>query len=129
MDEVVVVDDRVEAVRVTNKSGRMEFQANVFVDASGDADLAYLAGASVAKGRDGDHQSQPMTMKFRMRGVDLGRVKQYMLEHPEDFYVKTPFAELDSIPLTGVSGFYSQWKKQVCRLIATRYYFYRTYRG
>lgn len=111
VDEVVVVDDRVEAVRVTNKSGQKEFHANVFVDTSGDADLAYLAGASVAKGRDGDYQSQPMTMKFRMRGVDLGRVKRYMLEHPEDFYVKTPFAELDSIPLTGVSGFYSQWKK------------------
>ncbi|KAG3106596.1 hypothetical protein PC122_g286 [Phytophthora cactorum] len=111
VDEVVMVDDRVVAVRLTNKSGRMELQAHVIVDTSGDADAAYLAGASVAKGRDEDNQSQPMTMKFRMRGVDLGRVKRYMQEHPEDFYAKTPFAELDNIPLTGVSGFYSQWKK------------------
>ncbi|WP_435874180.1 FAD-dependent oxidoreductase [Paenibacillus vandeheii] len=111
VDEVVVVNDRVEAVRLTNKSGRMELQAHVIVDTSGDADAAYLAGAAVAKGRDEDNQSQPMTMKFRMRGVDLGRVKRYVQEHPEDFYAKTPFAELDNIPLTGVSGFYSQWKK------------------
>ncbi|MGQ8873721.1 FAD-dependent oxidoreductase [Paenibacillus sp. TSA_86.1] len=111
VDGVTAVDDRVEAVRVTNKSGQLELQANVFVDASGDADVAYLAGAAIAKGREEDSQSQPMTMKFRMRGVDLGRVKQYMQEHPEDFYEKTPFAELDKIPLTGVSGFYSHWKK------------------
>jgi hypothetical protein len=52
-----------------------------------------------------------MTMKFRMRGVDLGRVKQYMQAHPDEFYEKTPFAELDTIPLTGVSGFYSHWKR------------------
>ncbi|WP_427180842.1 FAD-dependent oxidoreductase [Paenibacillus sp. TC-CSREp1] len=111
VDGVAVVDDRVEAVRVTSKSGQLELQADVFVDASGDADVAYLAGAAVAQGRDTDSQSQPMTMKFRMRGVNLERVKQYMQEHPEDFYEKTPFAELDTIPLTGVSGFYSHWKK------------------
>lgn len=111
VDGVAVVDDRVEVVRVTSKSGQLELQANVFVDASGDADVAYLAGAAVAQGRDTDSQSQPMTMKFRMRGVNLERVKQYMQEHPEDFYEKTPFAELDTIPLTGVSGFYSHWKK------------------
>ncbi|WP_426333962.1 FAD-dependent oxidoreductase [Paenibacillus silvae] len=111
VDSVAVVDDRVEVVRVTSKSGQLELQADVFVDASGDADVAYLAGAAVAQGRDTDSQSQPMTMKFRMRGVNLERVKQYMQEHPEDFYEKTPFAELDTIPLTGVSGFYSHWKK------------------
>lgn len=111
VDGVAVVDDRVEVVRVTSKSGQLELQANVFVDASGDADVAYLAGAAIAQGRDTDSQSQPMTMKFRMRGVNLERVKQYMQEHPEDFYEKTPFAELDTIPLTGVSGFYSHWKK------------------
>ncbi|MBB6023271.1 ribulose 1,5-bisphosphate synthetase/thiazole synthase [Paenibacillus sp. JGP012] len=111
VDDVAVVDDRVEGVRVTSKSGQLELQAKVFVDASGDADVAYLAGAAIAKGREEDSQSQPMTMKFRMRGVNLERVKQYMQEHPEDFYEKTPFAELDTIPLTGVSGFYSHWKK------------------
>lgn len=111
VDGVTAVDGRVEAVRVTNKSGQLEIQAEVFVDASGDADAAYLAGAAVAKGREADSQSQPMTMKFRMRGVDLGRVKQYMQAYPDEFYEKTPFAELDTIPLTGVSGFYSHWKR------------------
>ena len=125
VDEVVALENRVEAVRLTNKSGRMELRAKVFVDTSGDADAAYLAGAAIAKGRDGDHQSQPMTMKFRMRGVNLERVKQYILEHPEDFYAKTPVAELDRIPLTGVSGFIRNGRSQVFRLTVIRYYFYR----
>ncbi|WP_338131358.1 FAD-dependent oxidoreductase [Cohnella rhizosphaerae] len=52
-----------------------------------------------------------MTMKFRMRGVDLARVKQYMLEHPDEFYRKTPFGELAALPLSGVLGFYKHWQE------------------
>ncbi|RXZ80274.1 FAD-dependent oxidoreductase [Paenibacillaceae bacterium] len=111
VDEVVTDEDHIRAVRITNKSGKTELRAQTFVDTSGDADVAYLSGAETLQGRDGDQQSQPMTMKFRMRGVDLGKVKQYMLDHPEDFYSKTPIDELSDLPLTGVSGFYSQWKK------------------
>lgn len=56
---------------------------------------------------------QPMTMKFHMRGVDLAQVKRYMIEHPEEFYEKSMIGELrcDSVPLTGVMGFFSQWEK------------------
>lgn len=50
-------------------------------------------------------------MKFRMRGVDLAKVKQYMIEHPEEFYKKTPIDELDQLPLTAVQGFYKHWKE------------------
>ncbi|WP_141500054.1 FAD-dependent oxidoreductase [Paenibacillus luteus] len=111
VDEVVVKDHLIEGVYVTNKSGRSLVRAQTFVDTSGDADVAHLSGAETLQGREGDNQAQPMTMKFRMRGVDLAKVKDYMIEHPEEFYKKTPIAELPHLPLTGVSGFYSQWKK------------------
>ncbi|GBF75027.1 FAD-dependent oxidoreductase [Paenibacillus sp. 598K] len=110
VDEVAVQGERIEAIQVTNKSGRSWVSGQVFVDTSGDADVAYLSGARTLQGRDGDHQSQPMTMKFRMRGVDLAKIKAYMLAHPEEFYHKTPIAELQDLPLTGVSGFYSHWQ-------------------
>ncbi|WP_036710894.1 FAD-dependent oxidoreductase [Paenibacillus pinihumi] len=111
VDGVEMTDNTICAVRITNKSGRTELRAKVFVDTSGDADVAHLSGAETVQGRDGDRQSQPMTMKFRMRGVDLAKVKDYMQQHPEDFYEKTPVDQLSDIPLTGVSGFYSHWKK------------------
>ncbi|XID93523.1 FAD-dependent oxidoreductase [Paenibacillaceae bacterium WGS1546] len=110
MDEAEASDGTIRAVRVTTKSGKIELKAKVFVDTSGDADAAYLSGAKTLQGRDGDLQSQPMTMKFRMRGVDLAAVKQYMIEHPDNFYKKTPVKELPELPLTGVCGFYSQWQ-------------------
>lgn len=111
VDDVEVRDGSVEGVYVTNKSGRTLVRGRTFVDTSGDADVAKLSGAETLQGRDGDKQSQPMTMKFRMRGVDLAKIKQYMIEHPEEFYNKTPIAELADLPLTGVSGFYSHWKQ------------------
>ncbi|MDF2669098.1 MAG: FAD-dependent oxidoreductase [Paenibacillus sp.] len=103
--------DRIESVQLTSKSGRIDLRAQVFIDTSGDADVAYLSGAPCLKGRDGDSATQPMTMKFRMRGVDLSKVKQYMMEHPDEFYRKTPHSELPELPLTGICGFFKHWKE------------------
>ncbi|CAG7640585.1 hypothetical protein PAESOLCIP111_04151 [Paenibacillus solanacearum] len=112
VDEVLLQgDDTIGSVRLTTKSGKIEVKGRLFVDTTGDADLAYLSGAPCLQGRDGDQRTQPMTMKFRMRGVDLERVKRYMLDHPDEFYKKTPFDELERLPLSGVLGFYKHWKE------------------
>jgi hypothetical protein len=111
IDAVEVKGERIESVQLTSKSGRIDLRGKMFVDTSGDADVAYLSGAPCLKGRDGDQLTQPMTMKFRMRGVDLQKVKQYMLEHPDEFYKKTPFDKLQNLPLSGVLGFYKHWKE------------------
>jgi hypothetical protein len=110
VDGVNTEGDRIRSVRLTTKSGPIEVSGRMFVDASGDADVAYLSGAPTLTGRDGDKRTQPMTMKFRMRGVDLEKIKRYMIENPDNFYRKTPIAELEQLPLTGIQGFYSQWK-------------------
>ncbi|MDF2836345.1 MAG: FAD-dependent oxidoreductase [Paenibacillus sp.] len=111
MDEAVVEGDRIVAVKLATKSGKYEIKAKQFVDTTGDADLAYLAGVPCLQGRDGDSLTQPMTMKFRMRGVDLAKVKRYMLEHPDEFYKKTPFDELEQLPLSGVLGYFKHWQE------------------
>lgn len=95
-------------VVVNTKMAKTRIEAKTYVDATGDGDVAYGAGAPWEQGNS-DHKVQPMTMKFRMRGVDIDAVKAYMLEHPEQFYEKTPVSELRALPLTGVMGFYSQW--------------------
>lgn len=108
-DKVEVSENRITAIQLSTKSGPIRVSAKQFVDTTGDADIAYLAGAPCLQGRDSDHQTQPMTMKFRMRGVDLNRIKEEMKANPENFYKKTPIAELDELPLTGVQGFYKEW--------------------
>ncbi|GJM69857.1 hypothetical protein HMSSN036_20730 [Paenibacillus macerans] len=112
VDEVEREGEYIRSVTLTGKSGRIKVSGAMFVDASGDADVAYLAGAPTLQGREGDGLAQPMTMKFRMRGVDVEAIRKAMLDDRENFYHKTPFAELEMgrIPLTGVSGFYKEWK-------------------
>ncbi|WP_339221064.1 FAD-dependent oxidoreductase [Paenibacillus sp. FSL W7-1332] len=112
VDEVGREGEYIQSVTLTGKSGRIKVDGKMFVDASGDADVAYLAGAPTLQGRESDGLSQPMTMKFRMRGVDVEAIRKAMLADPDNFYHKTPFAELENerIPLTGVSGFYKEWK-------------------
>ncbi len=110
VDEVECEEGRIAAVRITGKSGRMRVAGKVFVDSTGDADVAYRSGAPCLQGFGDARMTQPMTMKFRMKGVDLAKVKAYMLEHPDEFYHKTPFQELDRLPLTGVGGFSKHWK-------------------
>lgn len=111
VDEVKVEAERIRSVVLTGKSGRIEVKGRMFIDTTGDADVAYLSGAPCRQGRDEDHLTQPMSMKFRMRGVDLDKVKQYMLDQPDEFYSKTPFDELPDLPLTGVLGFYKHWQE------------------
>ncbi|WP_080832208.1 FAD-dependent oxidoreductase [Cohnella massiliensis] len=110
VDEAEVEGNRIAGVTLTGKSGRIGVRGTMFVDTSGDADVANLSGAPTLVGRDGDRLTQPMTMKFRMRGVDLEAVKRAMIENPDNFYHKTPFADLERIPLTGIQGFYAEWK-------------------
>lgn len=110
VDEVTLSGRAIESVRLTGKSGRIDVCGRQFIDATGDADVSRLAGVATLKGRQEDGRTQPMTMKFRMRGIDIEAVRKAIMANPDNFYHKTLFAELDRIPLTAVSGFYEEWK-------------------
>jgi len=102
--------DRIQSVTIYNKSGVTTISAKVYVDATGDGDIAYMAGAPWEQG-NAEHKVQPMTMKFRMRGVNIQAVKAYMQQNPTQFYEKSLVNELEHLPLTGVMGFYKQWEE------------------
>lgn len=68
--EAVAVDGQVRAGIIASKSGLQTIRGQVFIDGSGDGDLAARAGAQYEKGRPEDGHSQPMTLCFRMVGVD-----------------------------------------------------------
>jgi len=64
-------DEHIASIIVATKSGEMHVEANYFIDATGDAQLAYLAGCPTVLGRESDHLCQPMTLCFRLGNVDV----------------------------------------------------------
>lgn len=61
----------VKGIQVANKEGTQEYYGRYFIDATGDGDLAVLAGFPYQLGREADNLCQPMTLCFRVAGVDL----------------------------------------------------------
>jgi hypothetical protein len=59
----------ISGVQTVGKSGRIDLQGRVYVDSTGDGDLAALTGAPVEMGRSQDGLCQPMTLCFRIGGV------------------------------------------------------------
>ena len=61
---------RITSATIVSKGGPFEIEADCFVDATGDADLAAAAGARIEIGRPSDGLCQPMTLCFRIAGID-----------------------------------------------------------
>lgn len=68
--ESVAEDGRIRAVLVDTKEGRRAVCGRIFIDATGDGDVAANAGAAFDLGRAEDGRVQGMTMMFRLRGVN-----------------------------------------------------------
>ncbi len=61
---------RVDAVILSNKAGLTAYQASVYVDTTGDADLVAFAGGAFMKGDDWDGEMQSATHCFILSNVD-----------------------------------------------------------
>ena len=83
-----VIDTNVEngclkSVTLFGKGRRMELEADVFIDATGDGDVGYMAGARYEMGQKDTGTLQPPTMMCTIDGVDLHKTIDYLDEHPE----------------------------------------------
>jgi hypothetical protein len=83
--DVIAVDGTVKGVIMESKSGREAVLGRTFIDATGDADMAFLAGAPIIKGREADGKMRPISLIFRMGNVNLRQVEAYWKQHPEQF--------------------------------------------
>ncbi len=62
---------RLVSVKAATRSGVQTFEADNFIDASGDGELMFLAGCDYQLGRETDSLCQPLTTCFRMANVDI----------------------------------------------------------
>ena len=79
--DAIVRDDVLEGVFVYSKSGPEAIRAAVTVDATGDADVAYLAGAPVHE----IGSRAPHSYCFRIGNVDVDRFVGYFADHPDQY--------------------------------------------
>ncbi|MBN2308736.1 MAG: FAD-dependent oxidoreductase [Candidatus Hydrogenedentes bacterium] len=66
-----------------SKSGRRAFGGRVFVDATGDGDLATLAGCGFDVGREGSGETQPLSMIGLLAGIRREAVAPFVCNLPE----------------------------------------------
>jgi hypothetical protein len=109
------------ALLIETKSGRFAVRSQVFIDCSGDADLAAWAGVPFEKGRGADGQGPdmmyPSTM-FRVNGVDparagdaynhFGRLMEAAESQGRKFQRKSPIIRPQKNPM--------EWRANVTQL-------------
>ncbi len=78
--------NRIESVDVINSLGEeIEIEAKLFIDATGDATLSYLAGTPVFSG-DERGRNQAVTLMFTIANVDFEKVRQSIEEDKSNFF-------------------------------------------
>jgi hypothetical protein len=123
--DALIEDGTVTGVVLADKQGLHVQPATVTVDCSADGDVAAYAGNETQYGRTGDALVQPMTMFFRVSGVDDMAVEEYVTTHTDDY---RPFASIVdaareagrfTIPRRGV-GMYKTLRPGVWRINTSR---------
>ena len=72
--------------------GLAEIKARVFIDGTGDALLSRFAGIPVEKGSEKTGRNQPMSLRFEMGGIDMGKLyHQFIIKGVKE---KGPFDKL-----------------------------------
>lgn len=82
--DVNIENRRLTQVSVMGKGMRVDIRASVFIDGTGDGDVAYLAGCSYEKGQADSGLMQPPTLMFSLCGFNEEKFFDYLEEHPED---------------------------------------------
>ncbi|NED97923.1 FAD-dependent oxidoreductase [Phytoactinopolyspora alkaliphila] len=70
--------NRMTTVITESKSGRQAWNANVFVDATGDGDVAAQVGCDFDYGHPETGEAQPMSLMALFTGVKLDEIEEYV---------------------------------------------------
>ena len=105
----------VKRITIQTKQGIQEIEGKVFIDASGDGDIAAAAGATFKKGREEDGGLQPPTLMFRMGGVDTDKVRRVITDpssHHETMIPPSHFSKNKYYIFVGFRDLIAKAKKE-----------------
>lgn len=107
--DCIVQDSTIKKIIVHNKDGLTAFSAKQFIDCSGDADLAHLAGVETDSGAEGTGINQSVSLRFEMGGVDVARAGEFIKECGQTDYARYPGVTTDG---SDAPGFYDLVQKK-----------------
>ncbi len=99
-------DDRMQMIVTESKSGREAWPAKVFIDCTGDGDVAAFAGCEYEIGDPEHGRTQPWSMLAIVTGIDPGEVAPYVRELGEEIGERPVDNLLEAIEEGGVSPSY-----------------------
>lgn len=102
---------KVDSITCVNKSGTTTYEAKFFIDATGDGDIAAFAKAKFEEGRKSDDLSQPMTLMFKLGGVDYNKIRTYIKANPEQFILGENVNLDEYVAISGFFDFVTQAKE------------------
>ncbi|MDM5339154.1 FAD-dependent oxidoreductase [Fictibacillus enclensis] len=87
-------DNKVNGIIIANKSGIQAIRAKITIDCSADGDFVNGAGVEMKTGRKQDGLTQPMTMFFRVAGVNDEAVQNYVKADAEEKHLFSSIIEV-----------------------------------
>ena len=104
--------NRINSVICDGKYGHRKYSSGVYVDATGDGDIAYYAGVPILKGRESDGVFMPTTIGFVLANVDEeklfstlkkeGNYNERIKAKAKDGYATSIFYSFDRTTIPGV---------------------------
>ncbi|MEN3037720.1 MAG: FAD-dependent oxidoreductase [Candidatus Kryptonium sp.] len=96
---------KITALILAHNSRFYRVSGKVFVDTTGDAEIVYLANAGWVKGDEETGFTQAMTLFFRVGGIDVKKVVEFVRNNPDQFY---PWSTSTYIPgqIVSIAGYF-----------------------
>ena len=80
--DVVKDGDTIKEVIAVNKARRIKVKADIFIDATGDGDIAYMAGVPYDMGSE-NGELQPVSIVFQMRNVNSKKLMEFVRDNAD----------------------------------------------
>lgn len=90
----IMEENRLHGAILENKAGRQAVRAKIVIDCTGDGDIAARSGAAFRLGREGDGAMQPVSLMFKIGGVDYDRA---VFPGKFEDYIQIPAGEIQAL--------------------------------
>jgi hypothetical protein len=84
-------EDKIENIIAKNKSGLSAYQADYYLDCTGDAELAFSAAVPMQENKDEDYQA--VSLRFIMDKIDLKKFTQFLESRGQNWGLEYPLIE------------------------------------